>query len=204
MLNTLVGEIPKHQYCFVDTKFTHKEPEGFVEAVWYGLVSMRGRVWGCTVMFKNGSIYRNIPIHALAHGLDAEANWDQKDAQAWDCYGEQFAAIRYNYLSDLGIVALCDLHGEKKYLKGAYLFTVAPVGDGFSLYPEQAKEFSFCKLDNGRYCVLPTNHLLFTEQSHTNNWTHEWPTNLKRQTEIYSCEEEEGKLPTAEQQPITE
>ena len=67
-------------------------------------------------------------------------------------------------------------------------FTCAPVGDSFSLYPEQAKEFSWVALHNGRLCVLPTNHLVFAEQSHTNNWSMEFPKDMRRQTEIYRCE----------------
>ena len=41
---------------------------------------------------------------------------------------------------------------------------------------------------NGRLCVLPTNHLVFAEQSHTNNWSMEFPNDMRRQTEIYRCE----------------
>jgi hypothetical protein len=43
-------------------------------------------------------------------------------------------------------------------------------------------------LHNGRLCVLPTNHLVFAEQSHTNNWSLEFPKDMRRQTEIYRCE----------------
>ena len=63
---TPVGELPKHQYVWIDTAFRHREPQGFAEAVWFGLVSMRGRVRGCTVMLKSGAIFRNLPVHALA------------------------------------------------------------------------------------------------------------------------------------------
>jgi hypothetical protein len=91
--------------------------------------------------------------------------------KAWDCYGETFTALRYQYLADLEVMARCDIHGREKLLRGRYLFTCAPVGDSFSLYPEQAKEFSWVALHNGRLCVLPTNHLVFAEQSHTNNWS---------------------------------
>ena len=149
---------------------------------------MRGRVWGCTVLLKSGSVLRNIPVHALAFRKDPEPAWTPKDAQAWDCYGETFSTIRYEYLADLEVMARCNIHGDEKMLPGRYLFTCAPVGDGFSPYPEQAKEFSWVALHNGRLCVLPTNHLVFAEQSHTNNWSMKFPTDLKRQYEIYRCE----------------
>jgi len=69
-----------------------------------------------------------------------------------------------------------------------YLFTAAPKGDGFSLVPEQAKEFSFCQLQNGRYTVQPTNHILVEERSFTRNPDRVFPAGLKRQTDVYSCE----------------
>lgn len=70
---------------------------------------------------------------------------------------------------------------------GTYLFTVAPVGDGFSDTPEQSKEFTFVKLDFGRYTVQPTDRIMFEDKSFTTHkW--EWPSGFKRQTETYSCE----------------
>ena len=66
MIYSLVGELPRHQYVFVDSNYTHKKYEGFIPAVWFGLVSYPARMWGCTVMFENGAIYRNIPLNALS------------------------------------------------------------------------------------------------------------------------------------------
>jgi len=181
---TVIGELPLHQYAFVDTRFTHREPVGFVPVVWYGLVSMPGRTWGCTVMFQSGAIYRNVPVHAMAFTTVLEdAEWTPQDAQTWDCYGPNFTVLRYGYLSGLDVL----VRANKQEMYGSYLFTVAPLDDGFSQYPEQAKEFSFVRLDNGRLTVQPTNHLVFRERS----WTGDnmaFPTDLKRQTEVYSCE----------------
>jgi hypothetical protein len=71
-------------------------------------------------------------------------------------------------------------------LHGQYLFTVAPIEDGFSNEPSQSKEFKFIKLDNGRITIQPTNKVLFIDKSFTEEEVfHE----LKLQTEVYSCEE---------------
>jgi len=46
MTYSLVGQLPHHLYVFIDSTFTHKEPAGFIPAVWFGLVSYPGRMWG--------------------------------------------------------------------------------------------------------------------------------------------------------------
>lgn len=180
---SLVGELPRHLYVFVDTAFTHRKSQGWMPAVWFGLVSYPARAWGCTVMLECGAIYRNLPPHALAFSENL-VPWSIKDAQTWDCYGERFTALEYSYLAGLDVVARAN--GQEH--AGEYLFTVAPIGDGFSAYPEQAKEFSFIRLDNGRLTIQPTNNLLFRERSFTLPGDAAWPKELKRQTEVWHCE----------------
>lgn len=180
---THVGPLPKHQYCWVDTEYTHTEPQGFVPAVWYGLVSYPGRVWGCTVMLESGAIYRNIPIHAIATRPEPSGTWIPQNAQTWDCYGWAFTALEYPYLHGLE----CKARANGIEYVGKYLFTVAPLFDGFSAYPDQAKEFMFVALDNGYITVQPTNHLVFRERSFTSK-EFEFPKGLKRQTETWSAE----------------
>lgn len=179
----LVGEIPKHQYIYVDTSHTHNEPIGFIPAVWFGLVSYPGRAWGLNVMLESGAIYRNLPPHAVAFSPDAETEWTIKDAQTWDCYGMEFSCLEYSYLAGLD----CLVRANGKEDMGNYLFTVAPIGDAYSAYPEQAKEFSFIRLHNDRLTIQPTNHLIFRERSFTDK-DMVFPKGMKRQTEIWSCE----------------
>lgn len=182
-MNALIGSLPRHIYVYVDTQYTHKEPSGFVPAVWFGLVSYPGRMWGCNVMLESGSIYRSLPPHSLAFSNNPELVWSERDSQTWDCYGEQFSCVEYEYLRSLD----CAARSNGNTHRGTYLFTVAPIGDGFSAAPEQAKEFTFIKLENDRLTVQPTNHIVFKERSFTVG-EYEFPTGLKRQTEIYSCE----------------
>lgn len=185
MQYSLVGELPRHQYVWVDSSFTHRQSLGYLPAVWYGLVSYPSRVWGCTVMLECGAIYRNVPPHALAFSAEPrEQNWSESYAQTWDCYGTGFSTLEYRYLAGLRCKARCN-HED---FMGSYLFTVAPIGDGFSAYPEQAKEFMFVRLDNGRLTIQPTNHLLFEERSFTTNSRMDWPTGMKRQSDIWSSE----------------
>jgi hypothetical protein len=183
-MNSVIGSLPYHQYVWVDTAFTHREPQGFLPAVWFGLVSFPGRMWGCNVLFENGAIYRNVPVHALASSSEpAKTVWTAQEAQQWDCYGHAWSAVRYEYLRSLR----CQVKAKDSSHRGSYLCTVAPIGDAFSEAPDQSKEFTFVELENGRYTVQPTDRIIFEERSFTrHNW--EWPTGFKRQTEIYSCE----------------
>jgi hypothetical protein len=184
MTYSLVGQLPRHIYCYVDSIYTHKQPQGFLPCVWFGLVSYPGRTWGCTVMLESGSIYRNVPAHAIAFSEDPHClTWAADEAQTWDCYGERFTTIEYTYLAGLDCKAKCRLLD----FDGSYLFTAAPIGDGFSAYPDQAKEFCFIQLHNGRLTIQPTNHVVFRERSFTDNKL-EFPTGLRRQGEIWSAE----------------
>lgn len=184
MRYSLVGEIPRHHYVFVDSGFTHTSPQGLIPAVWFGLVSYPGRVWGLTVMLESGAVYRNLPPHALSfYDTPAPVEWGVKDCQTWDCYGVDWTAIEYSYLSGLG----CKVRANGLEYEGEYLFSVAPIGDGFSAYPEQAKEFSFIRLSNGRLTIQPTNHIVFRESSFTGAGL-AFPKGLKRQSEIWQVE----------------
>lgn len=58
MMYTFAGELPRHQYVWVDSRFTHTKPQGFVPAVWFALTSTPSRMWGCSVMLESGAIYR--------------------------------------------------------------------------------------------------------------------------------------------------
>ena len=181
-MNTLIGSIPKHQYIWVDSNFTHKNPAGFVRAVWFGLVSFPSRAWGLNIMFENGAVYRSLPPHAIAFSENPKQKiWKADDAQLWDCYGYDWTAVEYTYLKGLS----CSCKIKDNFTDGSYLFTVAPIGDGFSNAPEQSKEFKFIELDNGRLTIQPTNKVLFNDLSFTDNTS---VINLKLQTEYYFSE----------------
>lgn len=179
---TGAGSLPRHIYCFADRKFIRKNREGFEPAVWFGLTSVPGRMWGCTVLLECGAIYRSLPPHAIAFSPEPQAEWTEDDAEEWDCYGWRFSLLEYAYLSGLRAKVRCGGHN----LEGEYLFTAIPIGDGFSMVPEQQKEFTFVKLVNGRLTIQPTNRILLEDLSFTTGLA--WPIDLKPQTDEYTCE----------------
>ena len=181
-MNTLIGSIPKHQYIWVDSSFTHEEPIGFVKAIWFGLVSFPNRTWGLNIMFENGAVYRSVPPHAISFSENPkQKKWSANDAQMWDCYGYNWSALEYTYLR--GLACTCKI--KKNIFEGEYLFTVAPIEDGFSNHPSQSKEFKFIKLNNERLTIQPTNKVLFQDFSFTDNNN---SFKLKLQENYYSCE----------------
>ncbi len=179
MLHTLVGPLPRHCYCYAERSFFRRDGSGYEPVVWFGLVSHPARAFGCTVMTEEGAVYRNLPPHALAFSAHPD-DWSVGQAQRWNCYGHGFTALEYPYLYGLR----CRARVQNHEFRGDYLFSVAPVGDGFSEFPEQAKEFTFVALDNGRLTIQPTNAVLFEELSFTRRDT-AWPCDLVRQTEVY-------------------
>jgi hypothetical protein len=174
------GQLPHHQYCLVDARFI-SSGTGFIPCVWFGLVSIPGRMWGCTIMLECGAVYRAVPPHAIAFNDNPEPDWRIEHAQRWDCYGREFSAIEYTYLRGVSVEA----KAGNLLRTGEYLFTAAPIDDGFSRHPEQAKEFCFIKLNNGRLTIQPTDKVLFCDRSFVSP---KWPTDLKATTEIFSCE----------------
>ena len=158
--------LPRHLYVKVDMAFVSDgEKQEIDDAVWFGLTAIPGRAWGCTVMLKCGAIYRGLPLHALAHGEIAIADWDLGDAQRWDCFGWNFTTIEYDYL--MGLSCKVWIASRKIWEVGRYMFTAEPYGDGFSMAPEQTKSHHFIKLNNGGITAVPGNNVLWNESSFT-------------------------------------
>lgn len=180
-LFTGAGPLPRHTYAYV-------QPNAFgnttwARVAWFGLVSHPGRTWGCHVMLESGAVYRNVPLHQLASRPGAQDPWTPAEGQTWDCYGVHFTTLEYPFLE--GMRVRVKLRSKEEHT-GRYLFTAIPMLDGFSLEPEQSKEFYFIELDNGRFTAQPTNHILVQDKSFIT--ASEWPR-LERQTRRWSVDE---------------
>ena len=180
MIYSQAGQLPVHQYCYVDASFI-SDDEGFLPCIWFGLVSIPGRMWGCTIMLESGAVYRAVPPHAIAFDSGSNIFWTSQEAQRWDCYGTEFSTIEYTFLRGLE----CRVKCSDSIVEGEYLFTAAPIGDSWSRQPNQAKEFMFIKTDGHRLTIQPTDKVIFIEKSFTET---EWPVGLKTTDTIYTCE----------------
>lgn len=181
MLYTGSGNIPHHIYCWVDSSFIRKSSKlGTLEpCIWFALHSRSGHSWGCHVMLECGAIYRGVPPHALAFSENPKTPWSLEDTQIWDCYGDQFSVVKYDYL-----------HSQRVEIRatgdfGRYLFTAIPMYDGFTEHPSQSKEFMFIQLDNGRLTIMPTNEMRVHDKSYTEG---DWPKDLKLNSNIWRVE----------------
>jgi hypothetical protein len=180
-LYTGSGALPKHQYVWVEPNACGEH--GWMRGVWFGLTAWPGRAWGCHVMLECGAVYRNLGLHQLSLSPQC-VPWEPSDAATWDAYGWQFTTLEYPFLS--GMQARVRLQNRSEH-DGEYLFTAAPIGDGFSAEPEQSKEFYFIALKNiGRFTAQPTNHVLIKDKSFAEPT---WPKFLKRQSGYFSSEE---------------
>ncbi len=179
----VAASLVHHQYVFVDRAAIRAQGSGFEPAIWFGLHAHPGRAWGCHVMLECGAIYRNLPPHFIAFSPEPEREWGIGQAQLWDCYGRGFSLVRYDYLATLDGIAM--VQGVE--IGVSYLFTAVPFDDGFTEAPEQAKEFMFLRTDGDRLTVQPTNRVLLIEKSFTTEIA--WPKDLRRQSEVYSCED---------------
>jgi hypothetical protein len=130
-------------------------------------------------MLECGAVWRSVPPHALAFSTDPTPEWALQDTQVWDCYGDQFSVVCYDYLN----TQRAEIRRSGEF--GRYLFTAIPMNDGYTMHPSQSKEFMFIELDNGRLCIMPTNELRFHDKSFTEG---DWPTNIKLNTKSWRVE----------------
>lgn len=189
MISSSTGNIPGgYRSVLVDSAYTHGTHVGMLDANWFAIEAMPGRCYGATVLLllpEGGAVYRDLPLHALMHDLRGmSTDWTAEDAQTWDCYSHHFVCLVYQYLDGLR----CKVRTARGDLYGYFWFALKPCLDQFSADPAQAKTFFLIALDNGRFTLQPTNHVLLEERSHTELLGPPWPSSLKRKTEIVSCE----------------
>ena len=125
MIYSGAGPLPRHTYCFVQPNTFGNDR--WERVAWFGLVSHPGRTWGCHVLLECGAVYRNVPLHRLAHEEHA-VDWETYDGQTWDCYGHHFSVVEYPFLEAVPMIVKLR---SKEELRGRYMFTAIPMLEEF-------------------------------------------------------------------------
>lgn len=188
-LCTQSGSLLHHYEVFVDRAAVcdpNAEPGDPIPAVWFGLSSRPGHVWGCHVMLDNGAIYRDVEASSLAFSWSADKAWSPNDAQLWNCYGIQFSLIEYTFLRGMA----CQYQQRNgRWADAEYLFTAVPIGDGWSRTPTQAKEFFFLRTAGNRLTIQPTNKIQWKDRSFISPTSACQLKDLVTQQEWKSCDD---------------
>lgn len=82
MIFSKIGQLPRHLYCWVDSRFTHEEPIGFVEAMWVGLTSIPGRAWGINVLLRDGGSSTVVYLHTQSTSMIHKKNSIHRNGQS--------------------------------------------------------------------------------------------------------------------------
>jgi hypothetical protein len=176
------GSLPTHKYVWVKSQnIRTTEDSGYEPVVWFGISSNPSRAFGCHVRTDDGAVIRNLPPHYIAFSEAPDESWQLASAQQWDCTGLDFAVHEYTYLRNMK----CGVYPF--FLEGRYLFTLIPLQDGWTEEPEQAKEYMFVALNNGRLAIRPTNKIVFHDESR-GPVTYGFQQQIKAQTQIWTCE----------------
>lgn len=184
-------DIPGHFYALVRSEFTHnlESHHGeFEECAVFGIASVPSRALGFHVLLKSGAQFARLPIHALVWKRDApQLRLDE--LQTWDCFGVHVTAHAFEFLKERE----CRVYlKDGRYEWGQYLFTVDWHTNGWSDEPSQHKNAHVIRLDNGCFCAVPNNRVLWRDASFT-----QWPEgrpSYRTNTHRWYAEEAGGQI----------
>lgn len=155
--------LPVHRYVYVRPGFCTPE---WARAVWYGLSATHGRAFGCHVLLESGANVVDLPLHGLAHFLDAPSV-ALEDVCQWDAYGDVVECFAPPYLVGLSADILTPDHASVTAFRAVLCFAVDHLGDGYSASPEQHKHLWVAERDDGAFVCYPQDRYLVTEASFT-------------------------------------
>lgn len=157
--------------CYIRKEFLFNEKEHhgeYEECIIFGVTSLRFRVLLFNAMTRGGGHFCRLPVHAFCHKLDAPKQ-KLEELVTWNNFSYHVSVIKYDYLSDCK--AKVFLRDNKEYLAD-YLFTVDyahpdknELDFDYSEDPDDHKSANFMKMNNGNYCVVPNNRVLWSDTS---------------------------------------
>lgn len=136
----------------------------YVEAYLFGVASIKGRPLLFHVHTVDGAKVMRLPITALCWKPNG-SEYEVADLQLWDCLSGSVECIKYEYFRNYE----CSVKlGNNKVVNGMYLFTLDNLPEGgFEETPDQHKDFNFIMLDDGNFCAMPNNRILWKDKHFT-------------------------------------
>jgi hypothetical protein len=159
----------------------------FLDGYLFGVYAQRNQALLFHVFLETGAVYYRLPIDAFCDARNPVIEpLKTKDLQLWDCLSNQIEIIQWSFLKDqTGEVNL----GKVGKVKGRYLFTIEFLHNdtneldlGFINVPGEYKCAHVLGLENGYFCAMPNNRIVWQDQAFVknNNVKHDYKINRNK------------------------
>jgi hypothetical protein len=159
----------------------------FLNGYLFGVYAQRNQALLFNVFLETGAVYYRLPINAFVDANNPSTEQlNLSDLQLWDCLSNQIEVIQWAFLKDQAATVKLTNLGN---VKGRYLFTIEFVQNdtneldlGFINVPGEYKCSHIILLDNGHFCAMPNNRIVWHDQAFvkTSNVKHDYKINRNR------------------------
>jgi hypothetical protein len=174
--------------CLVRSEFLHNleaHRNEYTEAYVFGVSALRNRALGFHALLETGAVFWRLPIHALTTKPFAPVALE--DMQLWSCLSSTIHVIQYAHLKEMQV----DVRLPGVTARGEYRFTIDFFPDrdldtSLAEVPDQHKCAHIIALDDGPFCALPNNRVIWLDESFVRPSAA--PLGYKTNTHVWACE----------------
>lgn len=170
-MSFLVANLPLEP-VWVRKEFLYNQKKGhgdFIKGYWVSVKAQKHRALLFETLLENGALYDKLPIEAFVHDREGDLRFKQSDLALWDIDTWHITTIVKDALRHLD--AKVKIGNE--LVNGTYICTIDQCdADGHLMptcasVPREHKSQNVLALENGQYCSMPNNRILWTDQSLT-------------------------------------
>ena len=170
-MSFLVANLPLEP-VFVRNEFLYNFKKGhgeFTKGYWVSVKSQKHRALLFETLLESGALYDKLPIEAFVHDIEGDFRFDQGQLALWDMDSWHITTIVKDALRHLD----AKVRVGDELVTGTYGCTIDQADADGSLMttcasiPKEHKSQNVLALDNGQFCSMPNNRILWTEPSLT-------------------------------------
>ena len=170
-MSFLVANLPLEP-VYVRNEFLYNFKKGhgeFTKGYWVSVKAQKHRALLFETLLENGALYDKLPIEAFVHDTEGDFRFDQGELALWDMDAWHITTIVKDALRHLD----AKVRVGNELVSGTYVCTVDQVDASGELMPtcasipKEHKSQNILALDNGQFCSMPNNRILWTEPSLT-------------------------------------